>query len=87
MVAILAIKKCSIEEIEKLMEENPDAIFYRVCRTHIFLKGARSALELVPNMELYRDYHHGKITWQEYVPRYVQQIRGDKKATGKISGN
>lgn len=84
MVAILAIRECNIEKIEKVMEENPNAIFYRVCRTYIFLKEMRDAFVLVPSMDLYRDYHHGKITWQEYVPGYLQQIQGDQEALEKL---
>lgn len=84
MVAILAIKECTVEEIEELMKENPEAVFYRVCRTQIFLEGVKNAFELIPNMQLYRDYHQGKITWEEYVPRYLQQIQEDPAAMEKL---
>ena len=84
MVAILAIKECTIEEIEELMKENPDSVFYRVCCTQIFLEGVKNALELIPNIQLYRDYHQEKITSEEYIPRYLQQIQGDPAAMEKL---
>lgn len=49
-----------------------------------FLEGVKNAFELIPNMQLYRDYHQEKTTWEEYVPRYLQQIKEDPDALEKL---
>jgi len=75
------LKECNESELESLMVEHPDSIFYRVSRKPIFVKGVKSAaLALAPSKHLHSDYTNGRITWEDYVLRYNQQITESRKA-------
>lgn len=82
----MAIKECNKDELESLMKENPNALFYRVCRATIYVKGIKNAGasknsdNLAPNRELHQAYQSNKINWDEYVPEYTAQIENDLKA-------
>jgi uncharacterized protein YeaO (DUF488 family) len=83
----MAIKECNYKELKERMQENPNAIFYRVCRFTFFEKGVKNAgacknniNKLALNKELHDAYHANKITWAEYVPAYTAQIENDPKA-------
>lgn len=69
------------------MKVYPDAIFYRVCRKPIFVKGIKNGLVLALDKELHGSYQAQKIEWKEYAPQYIVDIAMSEKAqmlTSKI---
>lgn len=76
----MVIKECNTEELKNRMQENPKALFYRVCRAPIFVKGVKGGLILAPNKELHQAYQGNQINWDEYVPEYTAQIENDPQA-------
>ena len=82
----MVIKECNTKELKDQMQENSNALFYRVCRATIFVKGIKNAGasknsdNLAPNRELHQAYQSNKINWDEYVPAYTAQIENDPKA-------
>jgi hypothetical protein len=78
------LKECNTAELKILMQEHTDAIFYRICRTPIFIKGVKSGFVLAPNKELHSDFQSGKITWEKYVFGYGEQLDADPKALVKM---
>jgi uncharacterized protein YeaO (DUF488 family) len=80
------LKECNESELSALMSEHPEAVFYRVCRKPLFQKGIKSAFPvLAPSKELHLDYQKGRITWEEYEKRYIQQIIESEKAQSLIA--
>jgi hypothetical protein len=75
----MAIMECNKDELESLMQENPNALFYRVCRAPIWVKGVKGGFTLAPNKELHQAYQSNN-NWNEYVPVYTAQIETDLKA-------
>lgn len=76
----MSLFECNTEELTGLRESNPEAVFYRVCRAPIFEKGVKNSFVLAPNKELHVNYQDHKITWEEYIPEYLTQIRTSEKA-------
>jgi len=66
----ILLKECNTPELPALMNEHPDVIFYRICRSPIFIQGVHNGFALAPSKELHQSYQFGKIVWDEYVPRY-----------------
>ena len=67
-------------ELESLMQANPNAVFYRVCRKPIFIKGVKNGFALAPSKELHTAHQAGKMTWEEYVSKYYLQVITSAKA-------
>jgi hypothetical protein len=76
----MMIKECNTDELEIMMLEHKEAIFHRVSRSPIFVKDVRNGFVLAPDKPLHQDYQNGRITWDEYVPRYTKQIEESPKA-------
>ena len=50
------LKECCTAELEELMIKYPNAVFYRVCRSPIFVKGVKNGFVLAPNRDLHEQY-------------------------------
>ena len=65
------IKECNTEELKDRMQKNSNALFYRVCRATIFLKGIKNAGtsknsdHLSPNLELHQACQNNRIICDE----------------------
>lgn len=74
------LKECCTVELEDLMKQYPDAVFYRTCRMPIFIKGVKNGSVMAPNKELHGAYQDKEISFSEYYINYYEQIYANEKA-------
>jgi hypothetical protein len=75
------LKECTVSELPALMTENPNAVFYRVSRRPLKIKGMKSAAtSLAPSKYLFTDYRAGRCDWEQYIARYKKQIKESRSA-------
>jgi len=50
------IKECNTEELKDRMQENPNALYYRVCRATVYVKGIKNAGASKNRVPLQKNY-------------------------------